>query len=137
MVPDTTARLRFREMTADDIDLMTVLLGDPAVMAFYPAAKSRDEVMRWIERNQQNYVEHGHGLWIIETHEGEFVGACLTGMSCRLRALESAGHGGRIAGSRASAGVAGRRVQRRRDEYRERRAGLSFSRWHLDPLRSA
>lgn len=76
MIPDTRARLQFREMTASDLDIMTTLLGDPAVMAFYPAAKSQSEVTRWIEWNQHNYAEHGYGLWIIETHEGEFVGDC-------------------------------------------------------------
>jgi RimJ/RimL family protein N-acetyltransferase len=30
----------------------------------------------WIEWNPRNYVEHGFGLWVIETHEGEFVGDC-------------------------------------------------------------
>lgn len=76
MVPDTTARLQFREMEANDIGVMTTLLGDPNVMEFYPAAQSRDEVERWIRRNQQRYAEHGHGLWIIETHQSEFVGDC-------------------------------------------------------------
>jgi RimJ/RimL family protein N-acetyltransferase len=30
----------------------------------------------WIEWNRRNYVEHGFGLWVIETHSGEFVGDC-------------------------------------------------------------
>ncbi len=30
----------------------------------------------WIEWNRRNYTELGHGLWIIETHAGEFVGDC-------------------------------------------------------------
>lgn len=30
----------------------------------------------WIEWNRRNYTEHGFGLWIIETHSGEFVGDC-------------------------------------------------------------
>lgn len=30
----------------------------------------------WIEWNRRNYVEHGFGLWVIETHAGEFVGDC-------------------------------------------------------------
>jgi hypothetical protein len=30
----------------------------------------------WIEWNRRNYAEHGFGLWVIETHAGEFVGDC-------------------------------------------------------------
>ena len=30
----------------------------------------------WIEWNLRNYAEHGFGLWVIETHAGEFVGDC-------------------------------------------------------------
>ena len=76
MVPDPTARLRFREMTPDDLDDMASLLGDPRVMQFYPRTRSRNEAAAWIEWNQRNYAEHGHGLWVIETHAGEFVGDC-------------------------------------------------------------
>lgn len=76
MVPASTLRLRFREMTSDDLDDMAALLGDPCVMEFYPEAKTRDEAARWIVWNQENYARHGYGLWVIETHQGEFVGDC-------------------------------------------------------------
>ncbi len=76
MHPDETPRLRFRPMTLDDLDVMADLLGDPAVMSFYPAPKTRDQAAAWISWNQDNYAEHGYGLWIIETHAGEFVGDC-------------------------------------------------------------
>jgi RimJ/RimL family protein N-acetyltransferase len=36
--PPPTARLRLREMDPDDLDRMAALLGDPVVMAHYPAA---------------------------------------------------------------------------------------------------
>lgn len=76
MLPLDTPRLRFREMTPDDLDLMAGLLGDPAVMTYYPAPKTREEAAKWIAWNQGNYAQHGHGLWIIETHDGEFLGDC-------------------------------------------------------------
>ncbi|OIH94222.1 MULTISPECIES: GNAT family N-acetyltransferase [unclassified Curtobacterium] len=76
MLPAPTMRLRFREMTPDDLDDMAALLGDPQVMAFYPAPKSREDAARWIAWNQENYAEHGHGLWIVETLDGDFVGDC-------------------------------------------------------------
>lgn len=63
-------------MTGSDLDAMSSLLGDPDVMAYYPAPKSREESAEWIRRMQRRYAEHGHGLWIIETHHGEFIGDC-------------------------------------------------------------
>jgi len=63
-------------MTSTDLDSMSALLGDPVVMTYYPAPKSRDEAAQWIEWNKANYAEHGHGLWIVETHAGEFLGDC-------------------------------------------------------------
>ncbi|MBT2584465.1 GNAT family N-acetyltransferase [Arthrobacter sp. ISL-95] len=76
MLPRPTARLRFREMTMADLDLMSSMLGDPDVMTYYPAPKSRDESAAWIKWNQDNYARHGYGLWIVETHDGGFVGDC-------------------------------------------------------------
>lgn len=63
-------------MTPADLDCMSALLGDPVVMSYYPDPKSRDEAAQWIAWNEANYSEHGYGLWIVETHEGEFLGDC-------------------------------------------------------------
>lgn len=71
-----TERLRFREMSENDLDAMAQLLGDPRVMRYYPRPKTRQEAQRWIAWNQANYRELGFGLWIIETVDGEFVGDC-------------------------------------------------------------
>lgn len=76
MLPAPTVRLRFRRMVPSDLDEVAALLGDPDVMRFYPAPKSREEAVSWIEWNQKNYAAYGHGLWIIETHDGVFVGDC-------------------------------------------------------------
>lgn len=76
MPPADTAHLRFREMTVADLDQLAALLGDPAVMRYYPAPKTREEAAAWIAWNQRNYAEQGYGLWAIETHEGRFVGDC-------------------------------------------------------------
>lgn len=76
MLPNSTARLRFRQMTETDIDDMAAMLGDPAVMSFYPAPKTRDEARKWIAWNQENYAKYGFGLWIVETLAGEFLGDC-------------------------------------------------------------
>ncbi|WP_170177087.1 GNAT family N-acetyltransferase [Myceligenerans xiligouense] len=76
VLPEPTARLRFREMSDDDLDHMAALLGDPEVMRFYPAPKNRAQAQSWIDWNVQNYALHGFGLWVVETHDGEFVGDC-------------------------------------------------------------
>ncbi|TYC96316.1 GNAT family N-acetyltransferase [Arthrobacter echini] len=76
MLPPPTGRLQFREMADTDLDNITALLGDVEVMRFYPAPKSREEAARWIQWNQENYAEHGYGLWILEAHDGEFIGDC-------------------------------------------------------------
>lgn len=55
---------------------MAALLGDPTVMTFYPAPMTRDQAEDWITWNQDNYKQHGFGLWILETHDGTFVGDC-------------------------------------------------------------
>ena len=63
-------------MTPTDLDQMAELLGDPDVMRYYPAPKTREEAAAWIAWSQRNYDEHGYGLWIVETHAGDFVGDC-------------------------------------------------------------
>ncbi len=55
---------------------MAGLLGDEQVMVYYPAPKTREQAAAWIAWNQANYARFGHGLWIIETHDGAFVGDC-------------------------------------------------------------
>nr|WP_246223343.1 GNAT family N-acetyltransferase [Pseudarthrobacter psychrotolerans] len=63
-------------MTTADLDNMAALLGDPVVMTYYPAPKTRDEAAQWIAWNEANYAEHGYGLWIVETLDGTFLGDC-------------------------------------------------------------
>lgn len=72
----STARLVLREMTVDDLDDMAALLGDPAVMRYYPAPKSREQARAWIDWNLSSYAVHGFGLWIVHTYTGDFVGDC-------------------------------------------------------------
>jgi len=73
----TSRRLVLHEMTDADLDDMAALLGDPEVMRYYPAPKSRGEAQAWISRSQQRYREHGFGLWTVCLRDsGEFVGDC-------------------------------------------------------------
>lgn len=76
-IPGPTPRLAFRQMTTDDLDDMSALLGDPAVMRHYPHPKDQAEALAWIEWNQRLYRQEGFGLWLLTLWEtGEFVGDC-------------------------------------------------------------
>ncbi|HSF36687.1 MAG TPA: GNAT family N-acetyltransferase [Nocardioides sp.] len=76
MLPEPTHRLRFRRMEMSDLDDVTAMLVDFDPMRGDRPASTRDDAVRWIEWQQRNYVEHDFGLWVLETHEGEFVGDC-------------------------------------------------------------
>ena len=90
-----------------DLDAMTGLLGDPRVMWVYPRPWTRDEVDRWIRRNESEYRERGFGLWIVEEREtGAFVGECgltqqaFAGSAPRSRSATSCGRSSGVAASR-------------------------------------
>ncbi|MCR2819573.1 2-phospho-L-lactate guanylyltransferase [Microbacterium sp. zg.Y1090] len=72
----TTARLRLRDMQESDLDAMAGLLGDSSVMRYYAAPYTREQAADWIARNRSRYRADGFGLWIIEDHDGGFVGDC-------------------------------------------------------------
>lgn len=76
MLPEPTDRLRFRPMTMADLDDITAML-----VAFDPMRgdrppSTRDDAVRWVEWQERNYAEHDFGLWVVETHDGTFVGDC-------------------------------------------------------------
>jgi RimJ/RimL family protein N-acetyltransferase len=64
-------------MNAGDLDDMAALLGDPDVMSYYPAPKTRAEALQWIDWHRGLYQSRGHGLWILTlAGSGGFVGDC-------------------------------------------------------------
>jgi RimJ/RimL family protein N-acetyltransferase len=76
VLPSPTSRLRFREMTEDDLDEVTAVIGGPDPARPERRQRTRADAERWIAWNIQNYAEHGHGLWIVENHDGDVVGDC-------------------------------------------------------------
>ena len=75
--PKATDRLEFHPMGNDDLDDLAGLLGDPAVMRYYPRVRSRAEARDWISWNQGLYDREGFGLWVVRLRgTGEFVGDC-------------------------------------------------------------
>lgn len=59
-----------------DLDDLTAVLSAPDPVRVDRPARTRDDAVRWIEWQERNYAEHGFGLWVVETHDGEFVGDC-------------------------------------------------------------
>ena len=76
MLPEPTDRLRFRPMTVADLVDMTAVLSAPDPVPVDRPARTREDAVRWIEWQHRNYAEHDFGLWIMETHDGAFVGDC-------------------------------------------------------------
>jgi len=72
-----TERLSLREITADDLDDLLEIWGDPEAMRLFPRTLDHQAMREWIERNQRRYEEHGHGLWaVILRSEQKLVGDC-------------------------------------------------------------
>ena len=76
MLPESTERLRFRPMVMTDLDDITALLVAFDPMRGERPPSTRDDAVRWIEWQERNYAEHDFGLWVVETHDGAFVGDC-------------------------------------------------------------
>jgi RimJ/RimL family protein N-acetyltransferase len=76
VLPEDTERLRFRRMETSDLDDMTVVLLAPDPVPYDRPVRTRDDAVRWIEWQSRNYAEHDFGLWVVETHDGRFVGDC-------------------------------------------------------------
>lgn len=76
MLPRDTDRLRFREMTDADLDEVEAVLSAPDPARPDRRQRTRADAEHWVAWNQRNYAEHGFGLWVLETHDGQFVGDC-------------------------------------------------------------
>jgi RimJ/RimL family protein N-acetyltransferase len=77
MVEIETERLLLRELRADDVDALAVVLSDPQTMVHYPRPFEHHEVGRWIERSRRSYAERGHGSYAVMLRSsGELVGDC-------------------------------------------------------------
>lgn len=72
-----TPRLMMREMTADDLPALSVILQDDETMTAYGGAFSDEETEIWLARMLQRYSENGRGLWAVVLRDsGEMIGQC-------------------------------------------------------------
>lgn len=63
-------------MVTTDLDDVTALLSAPDPVHVDRPARTHEDAVHWIEWQQRNYAEHDFGLWVVETHDGTFVGDC-------------------------------------------------------------
>lgn len=72
----TTPRLRLRELTADDLDVVERVRADAHRFWGLPP-QSRDEVRAWLERHIAGYSGNGFDLWGVElAATGALIGDC-------------------------------------------------------------
>ena len=70
-----TARLRLRPLVPTDLDFLAEMLGDEAVMQFYPAVLDRMGAAAWLDRQLARYARDGYGPWLVEERDsGRAVG---------------------------------------------------------------
>ena len=72
-----TERLILREMTGDDLDVLTEIQSDPIVMRFYPQTYNREESNEILQGILQGYKNTGyHRLATIDKKTKQFIGRC-------------------------------------------------------------
>ncbi len=73
-----TERLILRPMTAEDIDPLLLVFGDPLVMAAFGVQPfDRAQMEGWVRRNLDHQVEHGYGLFTVTLkNSGAIIGDC-------------------------------------------------------------
>jgi RimJ/RimL family protein N-acetyltransferase len=69
-MPGPTDRLRFREYTPQDLNLVSDLFSDGQARQFYSTMDDEARHRSWIDWNLANYRDHGFGLWVIELLDG-------------------------------------------------------------------
>lgn len=72
-----TERLYLRELLFSDFEALCKILQDKEVMYAYEHAFDKQEVMEWLEKQQNRYKEYGFGLWAVILKEtDEMIGQC-------------------------------------------------------------
>lgn len=69
-----TPRLLLRPMQATDVDALLLIFSDPNVMV---TPFTREQMLRWVQRNLDHQAEHGYGLFsVFHKTEGVLIGDC-------------------------------------------------------------
>jgi len=71
-----TKRLTLTELTNEDFDNLSFVLGDKENMKYYPKPYDSEGVNKWIKWNLGLYAKYGYGLWAVRLKDGTFIGDC-------------------------------------------------------------
>lgn len=72
-----TPRTLLQQYTTDDVDNLYRIFSDPIAMTHWPATKTREEVVQWIQWNLESYKENGYGLYsVFRKTDLAFLGYC-------------------------------------------------------------
>ncbi|MDD9933352.1 MAG: GNAT family N-acetyltransferase [Myxococcales bacterium] len=69
-----TPRLHMRPWRPSDREPFAALNADPVVMEHFPALLTRAQSDAFADRIEAHFVEHGYGLWAIESEDAPFIG---------------------------------------------------------------
>lgn len=68
-------RLLLCELRPADIGFVTMLLGDPVVMRYWPRPYTREAAAQWLQQQQARYARDGYGYWLaVEKNGGRPIG---------------------------------------------------------------
>ncbi|MFJ8260851.1 GNAT family N-acetyltransferase [Rummeliibacillus sp. NPDC094406] len=72
-----TKNLYLREYQNEDLPSLHVIFSDAETMKYYPAPFSIEKTRKWIETNQNRYIQDGYGLWSVCLKDtNEVIGDC-------------------------------------------------------------
>ena len=66
MIVLRTERLRLREMTDGDVDLVLSILKDPVTESVWQKSFTREDAAAWVAKQRRRYAADGFGYWICE-----------------------------------------------------------------------
>jgi RimJ/RimL family protein N-acetyltransferase len=69
-----TARLQARRLAPSDLGDLVRLHLDPDVSRFIGGVRSPEATALYLERNLAHWDEHGFGLWVFRSPDGDFMG---------------------------------------------------------------
>ncbi len=75
MIKLETDRLILRELSEEDIPLLTPIMSDGETMRYYPMKFDAPYIRKWLANSMESYRVHGFGRWgIIIKATGDFIG---------------------------------------------------------------
>lgn len=94
-MPADTARLRFREVRADDHAHIKAIYSDQLALRFLPQMATPEGIQAFIDRQLRRYERFGYGIWLLQSKDnGHIIGdAGLTWQETDLGDVLEIGYG--------------------------------------------